>query len=251
LTLLSPRLERPANWARAWRAEGHRLRSLRAQWTLLVIAVAGAVLIGAAQVLALPPDAVSERVAHAAGSGAEISPFFVGLGAALFTAADLSSRQFGLTLLQLDNRLLVFGAKVAVLVGTAFSSGVGVILLVAPLAITVGGWPLTSSLLDWMMLPALHVLFALFGASIGMVARSVVAAVFAYLAAVWALPLAVAVVGIWAPWMSGPVLQFAPVTLTAAMLETDLRMAAFARFGVLDAALLVLGGVRVVGWRIR
>jgi hypothetical protein len=68
---------------------------------------------------------------------------------------------------------------------------------------------------------------------------------------VWALPLVVAVVGIWAPWISGPVLQFAPVTLTAEMLEADLRTAAFARFGLLDAALLVLGGVRVVRWRIR
>jgi hypothetical protein len=227
------------------------LRSLRTQWMLLVVAVAGALVIGTAQVLALPSGAVPERVVHAAGSGAEISPFFVGLGAALFTAADLSSRQFGLTLLQLDDRLLVFGAKVAVLVGTAFSTWVGVIMLVLPLAISIGGWPPPSSLLDWLVLPTLHVMFALLGASIGMVARSTVAAVSAYLAAVWALPLVVAVVGIWAPGISGPVLQFAPVTLTAEMLEADLRTAAFARFGLLDAALLVLGGVRVVRWRIR
>ncbi len=227
------------------------MRSLRTQWSFLVIAVLGAVAMGAAQVLALPPNAAAERVARSAVSGAEISPFFIGLGAALFAAADLSSRQFALTLLQLNNRVLVFGAKVVVLATAALLTSSAAIALVAPFTIAVGGWSVASPSPSWLVLPALHLLFALLGAAIGMTMRSVVAAVFVYLAVVWALPLVVAVAGIWAPALSGSILQFAPVTLTAAMLEPDTWSAASARFLALDVVLLAMGTIRVLGWRIR
>lgn len=244
-------MEQRSSWARAVRAEGHRMRSLRTQWALLAIAVLGALAMGAAQVLTLPPNAVAERVARSAVSGAEISPFFIGLGAALFAAADLSSRQFALTLLQLNNRVLVFGAKIVVLVIAALLTGGVAVALVVPFAIAVSGWSVAAPSPSWLVLPALHLLFALLGAAIGMTMRSVVAAVFAYLDVVWALPLVVAVAGIWAPALSGSILHFAPVTLTAAMLEPSTLSAAAARFGALDIALAVVGFVRVLGWRIR
>ncbi len=244
-------MEQRSNWARALRAEGHRLRSLRTQWVLLAIAVVGALAMGAAQVLALPPNAAAERVARSVVSGAEISPFFIGLGATLFAAADLSSRQFALTLLQLNNRVLVFGAKMVVLVIAALLTGGVAVALVVPFAIAVSGWSLATPSPSWLVLPTLHLLFALLGAAIGMTMRSTVAAVFAYLAVVWALPLVVAVAGIWAPALSGSVLHFAPVTLTAAMLEPSTLSAAAAMFVALDVAVAVVGFVRVLGWRIR
>jgi hypothetical protein len=246
-----PHRKRRPRWERAVRGEGHRLRSLRSQWALLSIATLGALAIGIAQILALPPGASSGRVVRAAISGVEISPFFVGLSATLFTSADLSSRQFGLTLLQLNDRLLVFGAKLVVLLVAALATGIGAVVVVAPLAfVTSGRLPVASSP-SWMVLPVLHVLFALLGAATGMMMRSVVAAVIAYLAIVWALPLVVAVAGIWAPALSGPILHFAPVTLTAAMLEPATWSSAASRFGGLDIALLAVGTVRVLGWRIR
>lgn len=200
--------------------------------------------------LALPADAATGRIVRAAVSGAEISPFFIGLGSALFTAADLSSRQFALTLLQLNDRVLVFGAKVVVLVIVALLTGGGAVVLVAPFTVVIEGWSVATSA-SWLVLPALHVLFALLGAAIGMTMRSVVAAVFVYLAVVWALPLVVAVAGIWVPALSGPILQFAPVTLTAAMLEPATSSVASARFFALDVVLLTVGTIRVLGWRIR
>ncbi len=229
------------------------MRSLRSQRVLLAIAMLSAVSLGAAQLVALPSGAATADIVAAAVSGAEISPFFIGLGASLFTSADLSSRQFALTLLQLNNRAVVFGAKTVVLVIAALLTGTGAVALVVPLAIVVSGSSAASSTTSWLVLPVLHVLFALLGAAIGMIMRSVVTAVFAYLAVVWALPLVVAVAGIWAPALSGALLQFAPVTLTAAMLESSVAssVSAVARFGAVDCVLLVVGILRVFSWRIR
>lgn len=246
------RLTRPRpRWSRAWRAESRRMLSLRSQLVLLLVAFASALIIGIAQVVALPAGVGPDRIVKAVVSGVEISPFFIGLAATLFAAADLASRQFALTLLQLNNRVVVFGVKVTVLVASAVLSGLVVIAVVLPFAMTLRGSLPGPSALSLFALPALHVLFAILGAAIGMIARSVTAAVFIYLAVVWALPLTVAVVGIWAPSISGPILQLAPVTLTAAMLEPGSRAAAVLRFGAMDAVLLVVGGIRVLGWRIR
>jgi len=251
MTLQEGRVDPAPRWLRAWRAEGLRLRSLRSQWALIVIAVAGALALGVGQIVALPSDAAPARVVRAAVSGAEVSPFFLGLGAALFAASDLSSRQFALTLLQMNHRALVFAAKVSVLVVTGLVTGFGAIALMTPFAVIRGGSFSGPLLLDWLVLPALHLAFVLLGAAIGMIARSLVAAVFVYLAVVWALPLVVAIAGIWAPALSGPVLQFAPVTLTAAMLEPATRLTAVLRFAALDVALLSFGFLRVNRWTLR
>jgi len=238
-------------WSRTWRAEGYRFLSLRSQWALLVVAVTGALALGGGQVLVLPPGVATATVVRAAVSGAEVSPFFLGLGAALFTAADLSSRQFALTLLQMNDRTLVFAAKTAVLGAAGTITGLAVITLVLPLAVLRTDGALTSSPLAWLALPGLHLLFVLLGAAIGMLMRSPVAAVFVYLAVVWALPLVVAIAGIWAPSISGSVLQLAPVTLTAAMLEPATQAAAVVRFVGLDAVLLGLGLLSIRRWGIR
>ncbi|MBY0177430.1 hypothetical protein [Curtobacterium herbarum] len=218
---------------------------------LLVIAVLGALALGAGQVLALAPNTASAAVVRAAVSGAEISPFFLGLAAALFTAADLSSRQFALTLLQLNDRALVFVAKTAVLAVAGALTGLTVVMLLLPISVFRADGVLHVAPKVWLVLPALHILFVLLGAGIGMLMRSSVAAVFVYLAVVWALPLVVAIAGIWVPTISVSVLQFAPVTLTAAMLEPTTQGMAVLRFVGLDTALFIAGLVSIRRWGIR
>lgn len=240
-----------SKWSRSWRGEGYRLVSLRSQMALLAIAVLGALALGAGQVLVLAPTAASATVVRAAVSGAEVSPFFLGLAAALFTAADLSSRQFALTLLQMNDRTLVFVAKTAVLATAGVLTGLAVVMLLVPLAASRTDDVLRASPLAWLALPALHLLFVLLGAGIGMLMRSPVPAVFVYLAVVWALPLLVAIAGIWAPSISVSVLQFAPVTLTAALLEPSTQGTAVLRFVGLDTALLIAGLVSIRRWGIR
>ncbi len=240
-----------SRWSRSWRGECYRLLSLRSQVALLVIAVLGALALGAGQVLALAPNTASAAVVRAAVSGAEISPFFLGLAAALFTAADLSSRQFALTLLQLNDRALVFVAKTAVLAVAGALTGLTVVMLLLPISVFRADGVLHVAPKVWLVLPALHILFVLLGAGIGMLMRSSVAAVFVYLAVVWALPLVVAIAGIWVPTISVSVLQFAPVTLTAAMLEPTTQGMAVLRFVGLDTALFIAGLVSIRRWGIR
>lgn len=240
-----------SRWSRSWRGEGYRLVSLRSQVALLITAVLGALALGAGQVLALAPTAASSAVVRAAVSGAEVSPFFLGLAAALFTASDLSSRQFALTLLQLNDRVLVFVAKTAALAVAAVLTGLAVVILLLPIAVSRTGGVLHVTPLAWLALPALHLLFVFLGAGIGMLMRSSVSAVFVYLAVVWALPLVVAIAGIWVPTISVSVLQFAPVTLTAAVLEPATQGTAVLRFAGLDIGLLVAGLVSIRRWGIR
>ncbi|NII42679.1 hypothetical protein E9228_003353 [Curtobacterium flaccumfaciens] len=225
--------------------------SLRSQVALVAIAVVGALALGAGQVLVLAPAAAPAAVVRAAVSGAEVSPFFLGLAAALFTSADLSSRQFALTLLQMNDRTLVFIAKTAVLAASGVLTAIAVVMLLVPLALSRADGVLHVSPLAWLALPALHLLFVLLGAGLGMLMRSPVSAVFVYLAVVWALPLVVAIAGIWAPSISVSVLQFAPVTLTAAVLESATQGTAVLRFVGLDTALIIAGLVSVRRWGIR
>jgi hypothetical protein len=225
--------------------------SLRSQRTFLAIAAVASLALGIVQVFLLPAGASAEQALRAANSGAEIGPFFVGLGAALFTASDLATRQFGLTLLQLNNRALVYAAKVLVVLAGGAAVGAVPAAIAMWFAVSATDWPAGATWGDVLVLPILNMGFGLLGAAIGMIARSTVGAVFVYLASVWALPLVVAVLGIWVPALSGPVLQFAPVTITAAMLDRSTQSLAMARFGSIDAVLLVVGFVRVFGWRIR
>ncbi|MBF4606608.1 hypothetical protein [Curtobacterium sp. VKM Ac-1393] len=244
-------LHRRGRWARAWRAEFRRFVSLRVQGVLLAVAAAGAIALGAGRLFALGLGAPDEQILSAVAAGGDISPFFVGLGAALFASADLSSRQFALTLLQMKGRALVFCAKIIVLVSTAVITGVGAMLLIAPIAVHRGASLDRDTIPYWLAVPALHAFFALLGAAIGMIVRSVVGTVFAYLAFIWALPLVVAIAGIWVPSFSGPLLQIAPVTLTAAMLDPTTQIGAAARFCLMDGVLLAVGFVSLLRWRIR
>jgi len=225
--------------------------SLRSQRTFFAIAAVASLTLGILQVRLLPDGASAEQALRAANSGAEIGPFFVGLGAALFTASDLATRQFGLTLLQLNNRALVYVAKILVVLVSGAAVGAVPAVIAMWFAMSVTNRPAGATWGDVLVLPILNMGFGLLGAAIGMIARSTAGAVFVYLASVWALPLVVAVLGIWVPALSGPVLQFAPVTITAAMLDQSTQALAMARFTALDVVLLVVGFVRVFGWRIR
>ncbi|TCL88630.1 hypothetical protein EDF31_101474 [Curtobacterium sp. PhB142] len=251
MTETSAVVHRRGRWARAWRAEFCRFVSLRVQGVLLAVASAGAIALGVGRLFALGLGAPDEQILNAVAAGGDISPFFVGLGAALFASADLSSRQFALTLLQVKGRVLVFCAKISVLVSTAVITGVGAMLLIAPFAVHRGAGVDRVAIAYWLAVPALHAFFALLGAAIGMIVRSVVGTVFVYLAFIWALPLVVAIAGIWVPSISGPLLQIAPVTLTAAMLDPATQIGAAARFCLMDGVLLAVGFVSLRLWRIR
>lgn len=221
------------------------------QGVLLAVASAGAVALSAGRLFAAGRAAPDEQILNAVAAGGDISPFFVGLGAALFASADLSSRQFALTLLQVRGRVLVFCAKITVLVSTAVITGVGATLLIAPIAVHRGVSFDRDTIPYWIAVPALHAFFALLGAAIGMIVRSVVGTVFVYLALIWALPLVVAIAGIWAPSISGPLLQIAPVTLTAALLDPATQIGAAAKFCLVNGVLLAVGFVSLLRWRIR
>ncbi|MFZ7088105.1 hypothetical protein [Curtobacterium sp. RRHDQ10] len=214
--------------------------------------------VGAAGTVPLDSTAGPSVLVDAAVGGGDLAPVVLGIAGLVYIASDLGSGAIGTTLILVPSRRAVLAAKLIAVALLALCVTGGTVVIALVLAVItsarLGGIGLGGTD-DWLSaavrLCSVFVCHAFLGAGVGLLLATTAGAIAAYLSAVFALPLLIAIAGIWLADVARQLLASMPAMLTTRVLHDFPPGMDLLRFLLIDLVVVVLGAVRMVRKAVR